>query len=358
MATEERQTDRFTVYDGHVPEVPPDLDPFARSGPIMSSAMLETIGACALRYFFKYVLQIRPSEELQFDSTRWLDPVEFGNLLHDVFYRFMSELIGQRRLPLFERDMGRLAAILEEYTDRYARMFPPPGPSVFRQQRMQLLQSARIFLKEEEILCRTHTPRFVEVSVGMTPRGNAGPIDTREPVTVPIANDGAIRVRGRLDRIDAIGDDAQAQFAVCDYKTGSDYRYTKPDPFWEGRVIQHALYLAIAANVLTRKVARNAKVVHFEYYFPQHQGRGRRIPITPEQVGQGTRIIYNLCRLVKEGSFLPTINDRDDCATCDYLSICGDVKSTAAWARVKINNPENTKLEPLRELRNCGDIES
>ncbi len=358
LAIEQRQSAGFTVYDGRIPELPSDLDPFAQNGPTMSSAMLETIGACALRYFFKYVLEIRPSEELLLDPTRWLDPVEFGNLLHDVFYRFISELIGQRRLPLFERDMARLAAILEDYTDRYAQIHSPPGPSVFRRQHMQLLQSARIFLKEEEILCRTRTPRFVEVSVGMTPRGNAGPIDTREPVTVSVDKERSIRVRGRIDRIDSIGEDSQARFAVCDYKTGSDFRYTKQDPFWEGRVIQHALYLAIAANVLTRKVARNAKVIHFEYYFPQHRGRGRRISLTPEQVGLGNRVIERLCSVVHEGSFLPTINDRDDCTMCDYLSVCGDVQSTAAWARVKIHNPENTQLEPLRELRNCGDIET
>jgi hypothetical protein len=358
LASEERYSERFTAYDGRIPEMPEELDPFAQSGPIMSSAMLETVGACALRYFFKYILEIRPVEQLELDPTRWLDPIQFGNLLHDVFYRFVSELISQRRSPSMARDMGRLTAILEQNIDRYARMFPSPGPSVFRQQSMQLFQSARIFLTEEEILSRSQRPRFVEVSVGMSPRGNGGPADTGDPVTVAAGSKGSIRVRGRIDRIDAIGDDEHAEFAVCDYKTGSDYRYTKQDLFWEGRVIQHALYLAVAANVLTRQVTHNAKVMHFEYYFPQHRGRGRRLRITPEQVDAGTAIVANLCRLVSEGSFLPTIEARDDCGMCDYRSVCGDVKSITAWARRKIDNPENSQLEPLRELRNCGDMQT
>ena len=358
LATEQRYSARFTEYDGRIPDMPQDLNPFAQSGPIMSSAMLETIGACPLRYYYRYILEIRSPEQLEFDPTRWLDPIEFGNLLHDVFYRFMSEIISQRRSPSVSRDMGRLTAILEQTIDRYERMFPPSGPSVFRQQSMHLLQAARIFLTEEEILSRSQSPRFVEVSIGMKSRGSQGPVDTDEPVAVPAGKDGSIRVRGRIDRIDAIGDDDRAEFAVCDYKTGSDYRYTREDPFWEGRVIQHALYLAIAASVLTRKVARNAKVLHFEYYFPQHRGRGRRIRITPQQVNVGTTIVANLCRLVSQGSLLPTTNHKDDCGMCDYLAVCGDVTNITAWAQRKIDNPENSQLKPLRELSNSEASET
>ena len=109
---------------------------------------------------------------------------------------------------------------------------------------------------------------------------------------------------------------------------------------------------------LTRKVDRNAKVTHFEYYFPQHRGRGRRIRIAADQVQDGPTIIANLCRLVSDGSFLPTIDAEGDCTMCDYLIACGDVKTISAWARLKIANPDNVQLQPLRELRNCGDIET
>ena len=71
--------------------------PLLAYGPVLSARRLETVGCCPLRYFFRYVLDISPPEELMVDLTRWLDPVEFGNLLHEVFYRFMSELIAERR---------------------------------------------------------------------------------------------------------------------------------------------------------------------------------------------------------------------------------------------------------------------
>ena len=76
---------------GSWPNRPAELDPSSPRGPVLSARRLETVGCCPLRYFFRYVLDISPPEELSVDLTRWLDPVELGNLLHEVFYRFMSE---------------------------------------------------------------------------------------------------------------------------------------------------------------------------------------------------------------------------------------------------------------------------
>ena len=71
----ERGSDRFTVFDGWIPEPGPELDPTAPVGPAVSASRLETLGQCPLKYFFRYVLEIEPPEELTLDprsgSTRW-----------------------------------------------------------------------------------------------------------------------------------------------------------------------------------------------------------------------------------------------------------------------------------------------
>jgi ATP-dependent helicase/nuclease subunit B len=357
-AIQHRRSREFTVYDGKIPDLPVELDPLSASGPLMSAAKLETIGQCPLRYFFTYVLRIEPARELTPDPRRWLDGAEFGELLHEVFYQFMSELLRERRLPSFERDMGRLASILEEQVNGYTRRHPPYSPSAFRQQDMQLLQAARIFLLEEEALCRTHRPMFLEVSLGMRSARPVGPLDVHEPVLLPLQDGRSIRVRGRLDRVDRIGEAADAPFAICDYKTGSDFKFTQADPFWEGRVIQHALYVAIAAAVLRRKISGTARVAHFEFFFPNVSGRGRRIRLPAEQAEQANRIIDDLCRTVSHGCFLATTNSTDDCRFCDYVPICGDVEDVARWAALKIENSPDPTLEPLRELRNRGNRSS
>ena len=48
--------------------------------------------ACPYRYFLKYILAIEPLDEYAEDTTRWLDPLTYGSLLHDLLYDFMQEL--------------------------------------------------------------------------------------------------------------------------------------------------------------------------------------------------------------------------------------------------------------------------
>ena len=346
-----RQGPEFTVYDGLVPDERPELDPTSASGPIVSAAMLEAIGQCPLKYFFRYALKIRPPEELTVDPTRWLEPATFGDLLHEVLHQFMSELMNQGRLPSFKRDIARLTAILEHHIARYKKLYPPAGPSAFRIQETQLQRAIRIFLAEEELLCRGSVPRFLEVSIGMASRFGPTDLDMDQPVVLKLPNGQSIRARGRLDRVDEIIDGPGDSFAVHDYKSGSTYKYVRPDPYWQGRVIQHALYLRMAAALLTGKTARGAKTIQFEYFFPNMRARGLRIKWRAEQLASASEIIQKLCAIPGRGCFLPTTDCDADCAFCDYVFICRDVKSVSAGAKLKLQNPANTMLGPIRELR-------
>jgi len=346
-----RQGPEFTIYDGLLSDECPELDPTSPSGPIVSAAMLEAIGQCPLKYFFRYVLKIRAPDELTVEPTRWLEPATFGDLLHEVLHQFMSELMSQGRLPSFKRDIARLTAILEYHIARYRKLYPPPGPSAFRIQEMQLQRAIRIFLAEEELLCRGSVPRFLEVSIGMASRFGPTDLDMDQPVVLKLPNGQNIRARGRLDRVDEIIEGPGGSFAVHDYKSGSTYKYVRPDPYWQGRVIQHALYLRMAAALLTGKAARGAKTIQFEYFFPNMRARGLRIKWRAEQLASASDIIQKLCAIPRRGCFLPTTDCDADCAFCDYIFICRDIKSVSAGAQLKLQNPGNTMLGPIRELR-------
>ena len=71
--------------------------------------------------------------------------------------------------------------------------FPPPGPSAFRQQMLQLIRTAQIFLVEEEELCRHSKPLFLEASVGMPPYERSSPLDALEPAIIPLPSGKTIR---------------------------------------------------------------------------------------------------------------------------------------------------------------------
>jgi hypothetical protein len=185
----------------------------------------------------------------------------------------------------------------------------------------------------------------------MSSRFGPTDLDMEEPIVLKLPDGQSIKARGRLDRVDEIIDGPSDSFAVHDYKSGSTYKYVRPDPYWQGRVVQHALYLRMAAALLTGKAARRAKTVQFEYFFPNMRSRGLRIKWRAEQLASASDIIQKLCAIPGRGCFLPTTDCDADCEYCDYIFICRDVKSTSAGAKLKLENPANTVLEPIRELR-------
>ena len=75
---------------------------------------------------------------------------------------------------------------------------------------------------------------------------------------------------------------------------------------------------------------------------------GARICWTLEELSKGREILEHLCRLVADGAFVATSNGQD-CHYCDYLPICGH--QAAGLAQLKLDNSENTVLEPMRQLR-------
>jgi ATP-dependent helicase/nuclease subunit B len=346
-----REGSEFTVYDGLILDFPQKLSPLSPAGPVVSSSRLETIGACPLSYFFKYVLQLEPPEEYAADPDTWLDPLQFGELLHSVFYDFMVRLLAVGELPDFVRHQEMLLDILYEKIARYADMHPPAGASAYRRQTDLLTQAALIFLVEEELHCRESKPRFLEVSIGMGPHEHGSGLDQREPVRVHLSAGHAVRARARIDRVDELHGTKDPTYVLWDYKTGSVRKYQEADPYRQGRSVQHCLYMEIARQVLKKRISPKATVLHFGYFFPGSRSRGVRILRRPEDRNEGLRIMENLCRMVADGCF-PATDNAEDCTFCPYAIICDDVVAVAAASRRKLEHSDNRILDPFRELRN------
>ena len=212
-------------------------------------------------------------------------------------------------------------------------------------------------LAGEEGYCQHNRPEYFETSLGMPSEGEPSSLDDPDPIHVPLPDGKAFRARGRIDRIDRIGDGASHNYAVWDYKTGSTYRYRSikgKDPFVQGRLVQYVLYLAMAESVLRHKVDAKADVQQAGYYFPTGRGQGERIVRTREQLAGAGQVIEHLCRIVANGAFLATNNSDGDCDYCDYKLICHDPKATAAASQRKLASGRNEALKPMRELRSNG----
>ena len=355
----ERSSDRFTVFDGWIDPPGRELDMTSPEGPAVSASRLETLGACPLRYFFRYVLELEPPDELLIDPNVWLDPLARGSLLHEVFERFLSELVERGAVPEASRDEAELLEILQSLIDRYRAEIPPPSEAVFRREVSQLRRTARIFLREEEEYCREtgNRPLFMEVSIGMKSAGMPTAFDTGEPVEIKLPDGHTLRVRGRIDRIDQVAGPGANVFAIWDYKTGGTWKYTQePRPFWAGRVVQHALYTLVMSSRLKALAGElpGGSVDRFGYFFPSEKGGGERIEFTPEQLEDGGHVLAKLAAIASGGAFLATNQDDKDCGFCDYTDICGDVAGVARASDRKLKAASNTILMPYFELRSNG----
>ncbi len=281
--------------------------------------------------------------------------------MHAVFEQFLRELIERGEIPSTARDEERLLAILEAEIQIYRERIPPPGEAVFQREVRQLRRTAQIFLHgEEEYCCRTgNRPLFLEVSIGLRSDRPQTLLDTPEPVQVGLGDGTSLRVRGRIDRVDKVGGAQRNAFAIWDYKTGSTWKYTQePQPFWDGRVVQHYLYLLLLSARL-RAVGKEfpgAKVGEIGFFFPSEKGTGERIAFTPKQLDGGSEVLAQLARIAAGGAFLATTRS-EDCHFCDYNKICGDVVRLAGASQHKLSARANTILEPYRELRHDQGVE-
>jgi hypothetical protein len=354
---QERESDRFTIYDGWLPEPGVEIDPTAPEGPIVSASQLETMGQCPLKYFFRYVLKVGLPDELALNPDVWLDPLARGSLLHEIFELFLKGLIERGETPDFTRDEQRLLDILNERIAHYEREIPPPHKAVFQQEVRRLRQTVRIFLRgEEEYFRQTgNRPRYLEASIGLASERPVTPLDTVNPVQIKLPDGSSLRARGRIDRIDQIADAGSNVFAIWDYKSGGTWKYEQdPRPFWEGRVVQHILSLMVLNARLKAITAQmpDATVDRFGFFFPSERSAGERIEFTSDELAGGADVLAKLAGIAARGAFLATTRHSVDCNFCDYQPICGDVAEVASASNRKLSEPTNAILEPYRNLRN------
>jgi len=363
----ERESDRFTVFDGRVPKLEPADDPFSIDGPVMSASRLEQVGTCGLAYFFDHVLRIEPVEDKEPDPKEWLDAAARGSVLHEVFHRFWDGLIGRNEKFSAAGREKEMMAILDERVKVWRDRRPPHDEHVFRREVGELRKTARIFLQaEEEYMAEAGgEPLFLEAAAGLQSGEIPSPIDRCDPVGLDLGNGKKIRACGRIDRIDRLASAGGAPdgsgYAVWDYKTGSKYKYDRgKSEYLQGRVIQPALHLALAGELLREKVSKSAGISFFGYFFPGPRERGERLFFSRKKLARWKEVIAALCEVVSRGCFLPTdngIKGLDDCLFCDFKTICITVKSDdldslhSASAKKLRNDPA---LSPIREVKEHG----
>ncbi|MDW7762004.1 MAG: PD-(D/E)XK nuclease family protein [Acidobacteriota bacterium] len=341
-----RAGDRLTEYDGNIHPRGHELDP-RKNGVVMSCSRLEKAAACPFAYFLAYILNVRKPEETKKDPGVWLDPMERGTLLHEVFQEYVSEVMDSKEAAAAGNRKAAIEKILDETVETFRKLKPPPSDNVFRRECLQLRRDVGVFLE----LDRGLGTEPVEVEMGFGGEG-------QEAVRIPVGDGEHILLRGRIDRVDR--EPGTSRYHVWDYKTGGTHAYDQKDYVKGGEQIQHALY-ALAAETMLRASGEDpgAEVVQAGYIFPTEKGTKDGedgVIARPTDDPERWRIALDrLLELIASGTFILNHDKKKDislCKYCDYPDICGGKAAREAMSR-KSENPENIQFAPWKALKDC-----
>jgi hypothetical protein len=333
-ASASRQGDRVTEYHGRLD---PDAARDAIERMIFSPSRLEALGACPRRFFYQYLLRLRPTSDTEWDPERWLDPLTRGLLLHNVYERTLRAA-REECVDLAGDAAEELALeILAGEVEATRHDVPPPSERVFEEECEQLREDVRVFMT----VMRAAPPAWTELEYEFGQRG-------RE-VELEIAGV-RVRLRGKIDRVDRT---PSGGLRVIDYKTGSRRGYRVQQPFNGGRRIQHVIYLLAAEQLFDEQLEG------MEYHFPTIRGEKETVVFSRDDVlPRGREVLRTLLATALDGHFVAT-DHADDCRYCNYASVCrvrendyGGVQcGVAQWGKdTGIQLDEYRHLRTLREI--------
>ncbi|MGQ9711534.1 MAG: PD-(D/E)XK nuclease family protein [Desulfotomaculales bacterium] len=337
-----RRSTALTAYDGKIEAPPERFDP-RLNREIISASQIEELARCPFRYFLSCVLGLEPPADRPLDPARWLDPLEYGTLMHKIFCLYYRRLRASGR-PYPEQDENLLFAIAGDLIGRMLEIVPPPSEVVLAQEKRGIYRSLRAFLRAEEENRDKSRPLYYEVPFGLGPEAvrEAG-LGLPGPVTLHLPDGSSVKLRGKIDRLD----ETDHGYLVLDYKTGSHKTFREEDYVRRGRQLQHALYAIAAEEILRREGKAAAVVPEAGYYFATEKGDGWRVLRSQANRAEALRAAKLLFDLLRNGTFV-VAEDGDACVFCDYGVVCG--KDVAlAGIRAKLEAGANPLLEVLKE---------
>jgi ATP-dependent helicase/nuclease subunit B len=205
---------------------------------------------------------------------------------------------------------------------------PPPSVEIRDRETSLFLADLKLFAAAEADLDPAREPVGFEVSFGRAGDPDDEPLAQADPVAIDLGKGLTLRIAGRIDRIDRVG---EATFEIVDYKTGGYWADDWKGVFGGGRRLQHALY-GLAATALLKRREKQARVTAAEYYFTSARGQQERKRIPAPSPASVASVLADLRTVIASGLFIHAA-DASACRWCDFGHACG--KDAARQAEAK-----------------------
>jgi RecB family exonuclease len=313
LASQARWSGRLTRYDGHLTELDEEtrakLDPLA-AGQTVSASRLATYARCGFLYLLQNVLHLEAAPEPE--ERRRLEPLERGNLFHDVAERFLRDRREQGLLPVKADVDAReaLREMAEEALERLVQGQPPRFLLLWQREKRRFHETMQGWLGREATAGERSSPAHFEVSFGLGRARDAHEPHDPAPLEIDLGDGRVLRVGGRIDRIDR---KAEGGLVLRDYKTG---RAPRDDGgvFRGGKQLQIPFYVLAVAKLFPGERVVSA--------FLDYVDGGRQVAFRPELVDgpEFKALLRELVSLVGRGVFA---QEPSACDFCDFTSVCG-----------------------------------
>jgi len=352
-AARQREKEELNRFNGKVKVDPKQVDPRLNRGLVVSSSRLELIAFCPYLYFLKYILKIKPPQEMIEDPSVWLDPSEKGILFHQIFEEFYKKLKeisppGIFISPSYTNHWRILEDIALSQLKQKRKRLAPPNNLVYQHESKEILDSCRFFLHCEEEKYKGEIPAYLELAFGTRDNQNEELGKKIKAVKLSLPGGKSISFQGKIDRIDKLDEDT---YRIIDYKSGTPYEFRRRKYFQNGKQIQHALYALSLKKILAKAgISDFPKITEAGYYFPTLNGQGRQYFYGEERRNQVLEIIDLLLDIVAQGNFAMT-QKADDFMCADYQDILEQNQVMEVSGKNAKKYDEEPALDNLRRLQ-------
>ncbi len=253
-----------------------------------SASQLETWGQNPFVFLVQRVLYLEEKLEVEDDANVMVQ----GSVAHSILEAFFKTA-GDAMLQSGVLVSDALDRVAAQVFDEYER---DPGnwlglPSLWRIRRQALRDLVHGYVEWElaKGLKGGWTPRDFEFAFG----GDEPPVSiSGATIRGDVA---AMRIRGKIDRIDHLIDKKGLKHRVIDYKSGGT---PSPSGYLDGGVLQGPLYLAVLA-------ALGHPVATAEYRSLKTPGSSAKVEWGSDKCSQALRLALSIPGLVREGRFEP-----------------------------------------------------
>jgi hypothetical protein len=213
------------------------------------------------------------SEPEETDEPLTLDPLAFGNLLHEILQETVTLVEGLRAGGLADASAEEVKQAIDRASNdiggRWGEMQPVPPPIIWERKRAEAAQLAAIALSHRDNPFPGQRS-WAEIPFGGDRRAEALdeqkratlPWDPMAPVNIP---ETSIQIGGSIDRLDLAGDRRSAR--VTDYKSGR--LRGRPPQLKGGAELQRCLYAYAVKALVTERPHVEAQLL-----YPRRDGQG------------------------------------------------------------------------------------